>query len=398
MNGSPRGPSLSAAAAKTDSLHFVFWGTYDMGKPRARILLRGLRENGAEVTECHRDIWTGIDDKSQVRGIWALIKIIARWLSSYPHLVWRYLRLPRHDAVILAYLGQLDVLVLWPFARLRRVTIAWDAFLSLYDTVVDDRKLLGRNHPLAWLLYAWEWLACRAADVVILDTAAHGRYFVDTFRLSPDKVRHVFVGAETDVFHPEGQPEVAPKPFRTVLFYGQFIPLHGIETVVRAACLTCERNLDWVIIGRGQEADKIRGLIATLSPARLRWIEWVPYRELLGWIHDSTVCLGIFGVSKKASRVIPNKVFQILAAGKPLVTRDSPAIRELLGEGDDGIRLVPPGDPAALAQAVLEIADHSARLAAQGTRIASYDRITPRGIGSELVAILKACRDRGTRW
>ena len=123
-------------------MRIVVWGTYDLGKPRVRILLRGLRENGVEVLDCHTQVWNGVDDKSQVNGIWAKLKILLRWLGSYPGLIWRYLRLPRHDAVLLGYLGHLDVLALWPFAKLRGVPLVWDAFLSLYDTVVDDRKLV----------------------------------------------------------------------------------------------------------------------------------------------------------------------------------------------------------------------------------------------------------------
>ena len=41
-------------------MRLVVWGTYDTGKPRVRILLRGLRECGAEVVECHADLWGGV--------------------------------------------------------------------------------------------------------------------------------------------------------------------------------------------------------------------------------------------------------------------------------------------------------------------------------------------------
>jgi glycosyltransferase involved in cell wall biosynthesis len=347
-------------AEKTHSrpLRIVAWGTYDTGKPRVRILLRGLRENGVEVIECHKQVWTGIEDKSQIKGFASKLKFLLRWLGSYPGLVWRFLRLPRHDAVLLSYMGHLDVLVLWPFAKLRRVPLAWDAFLSLYDTVVCDRKLVSRHHPLSWLLYAWEWLACRAADVVILDTAAHGRYFIDTFGVQASKVRSVFVGVEPDRFHPLDKPSTLSRKNErfVVLFYGQFIPLHGIETVVRAAKLGENDGISWHLIGSGQEAEKIRALVDDLSPSNLRWETWVPYEKLLDRIEDANVCLGIFGATEKAARVIPNKVFQIIAAGKPLISADTPAVRELLEPGP-AIQLVPTADPNALRQAVLRMRD-----------------------------------------
>lgn len=367
-------------------MRIVFWGTYDTGKPRVRILLRGLRENGVEVIECHREVWTGVEDKSQVKGVFNLLRFGLRWLFAYPALIWRYLRLPSHDAVVIGYLGQLDVLVLWPFARLRGVPVVWDAFISLYDTVVEDRKMVGRGHPLARLLHLWEWLACRAASLVVLDTGSHGRYFSETFGIPESKVASVFVGAETDVFHPPAAGAETARESRafTVLFYGQFIPLHGIEAVVRAAKLTEGENVHWHIIGTGQETPRIKALIDELKPARLTWDEWVPYPELIRRIHGADVCLGIFGASEKASRVIPNKVFQALASGCPIITRDSPAMRELPGV-EGAISLVPANDPGALADTVRAMKADYNRSRAVECAHRLIPRISPRGIGLSML-------------
>jgi glycosyltransferase involved in cell wall biosynthesis len=396
-------------------MRVAFWGTYDLGKPRNRILLRSLQENGVEVLECHRPIWEGVEDKSRLT-LGRRLRFLLRWLAAYPALVLAYLRLPRHDVVLVGYLGQLDVLVLWPFARLRRVPVVWDAFLSLHDTVVDDRALVSPRHPLARLLYAWEWLAARAADRVLLDTRAHAEAFARTFGLPAERVGSVLVGAEPEAFpattgapvvggpSPPRSPSPTRTPFRPgegevgedraeeqavrVLFYGQLIPLHGVETIVRAARLARGEAFEWVLIGQGQEEEKVRRMLEEEPLPRLRWVPWVPYGELARWIGEADVCLGIFGASGKAARVIPNKVFQVLSAGKPLVTRDSPAIRELLDAESPGIYLVPPADPEALLEALHRFRAERATLAGRALHTEIRERITPRAIGRDLLALL----------
>jgi glycosyltransferase involved in cell wall biosynthesis len=377
----------------------VLWGTFDLGKPRNRILLRGLRENGAEVLVCHRDVWRGVEDKSRLTGPRRLLFLL-RWLLAYPGLIVRYLRLPRHDVALVGYLGQLDVLVLWPFARLRGVPVVWDAFLSLYDTVVDDRALVPPRHPLARLLFAWEWLAGRAAARVVLDTRAHAESFARTFGLPAARMASVPVGAEPEAF-PVAPPPRSEGPVR-VLFYGQLIPLHGVETIVRAARGTKDSKDDkdskdggfeWVIIGQGQEEETVRRMLAEEPLERLRWIPWVPYEELAGQIRAADICLGIFGAGAKAGNVIPNKVFQVLSCGRPLITRDSPAIRELLDEGP-GVYLVPPADPEALLAALRRFRSERAALAGVALHAAARERITPRAVGRELVGVLEAAGGR----
>ena len=103
-------------------------------------------------------------------------------------------------------------------------------------------------------------------------------------------------------------------------------------------------------------------------------MEWIPYPELPGEYQRAGCALGIFDTGPKAARVIANKVFQALACACPVITADTPAARELLTDGVDAL-LVPPGDPAALAEAVRRVAgsaDLAAGLADAGQ--ATYDK------------------------
>jgi glycosyltransferase involved in cell wall biosynthesis len=368
-------------------MRVVCWGTYDLGKPRNRILLRGLREAGVELVEIHKDVWGGVEDKGHIAGAGRKLFLMLKWLVAYPGLIWRYMRAPRHDAVFVGYMGHLDVLVLWPFAKMRGVPVVWDVFLSLYNTVVEDRRIIGRANPLAWLLYAWEWLACRAAAHVLMDTGAHADYLVRLYRIASEKTASVLVGVEPEAFPPSAA-EQGDGDELTVLFCGQFIPLHGIETIVRAAQASVADPIRWILIGRGQEEDNIHRLLAE-APANVEWIEWVEYRELRDYIARADICLGIFGDTGKAGRVIPNKVFQILSAGAPLITRDSPAIRELLSPDMPGVYLVPPGDTGALLEAVRRFSETRLDLPERPLHREIAGRIVPLAIGKDFLDTVK---------
>jgi glycosyltransferase involved in cell wall biosynthesis len=370
-------------------MRILFWGTYDIGKPRVRILLRGLRENGIAVHECHANVWSGVEDKSQLSGIFSKLSRMAKWLSSYPRLIWWYFNAPAHDIVLVPYLGHLDIFVLWPFAKLRGARIMWDAFISLYNTVVEDRRLISERHPVAWLIYTLEWLATRAADRVLLDTSAHADYFARRYSLPRHRLSSVFVGAEPEQFPP--LPPLAPKgPSEPliVLFYGQFIPLHGVPTIIDAARHLDDGSIYWVLVGKGQEEVAVRESLARDPVENLEWHPWVPYEELVKWIGRADVCLGIFSASEKAAQVIPNKAFQVISAGRPLITRDSPAIRELFKERAPGVYFVAPENAQALVDAVRQFAKDRPALIGARLYYRLGSQLSPKAIGKQLLGEL----------
>lgn len=335
-------------------MRILFWGTYDDGKPRLRVLRDGLRHIGVTVEEIHKNPWSGIEDKSQIRGIWLKLKLVLLWFFAYPGLLWRLARTPKPDLILVSYPALFDVFLAALIGRIRRVPVAWNVFISVYDTIVRDRRLWRRNDMRAKVLYAIERIALRCPQVIFMDTRAHAKLLELLFSLPKDRVGEVWVGVESAVFaaHAE-RPKNRLGPARLrVLFYGQFIPLHGIPVIVEAARLLDRESVEWILIGRGQEEQKIRAMLEAEPQPNLQWIEWATYDELKQHLAAADLCLGIFGNSEKAASVIPNKVFQIVAAGRPLITRDSDAIRELLVHAPPCTYLVPPGDPAAVAAAI----------------------------------------------
>ena len=321
--------------------------------PRVRILHRGLQIQGVELLYCHWNIWAGVRDKSQISGLAAKLVIALKWLIAMPLLSLRYLFMPRHDLVLVSYPGQFDMPFIRLLTRLRRVPLVWDAFLSLWDTAILDRKIARETSITAKALFRADKLAAHMAGHTILDTNAHARFFKQSFQLEEGSVSAVPVGAEEAAFPLAPFTEHTADRSLEVLFYGQLIPLHGLQTILNAVRMLQGENIHFTIIGDGQERILMEQAVRdeALAPT-LTWKPWVSYDRLQHYIAASDLCLGIFSAGDKASRVIPNKVYQTLITGRPIISRDSPAIHELPRTILQRITLVPPEDPAALASAI----------------------------------------------
>ncbi len=248
----------------------------------------------------------------------------------------------RFDAVIVGYPGHLDL----PAAKraARGKPVLFNPLVSLHETLVEDRGRFAPGSPAARLLRRIDRTALRTANLVVADTEENARRLAELASLPPDRLAVCFVGAEERVFRPGWH---RPDRFRA-LFVGKLIPLHGLETILAAARLTPE--IRFRIVGSGQLDALLRD-----APANVEWVEWVDYEELPTELARAGCALGIFGTSGKARSVIPNKAFQALACGVPLVTADTPAARELLRDGESAL-LVPPGDAEALAATVRRLA------------------------------------------
>jgi len=313
----------------------LYFGTYERDYPRNAQVISCLRGAGVEVLEQHVGVWEGRRDGFRA-GAGTAARIAAAEL--------RLLRRTKHpfDVVLVGYPGHFDL----PAARRAAGgrPVVFNPLVSLADTFVADRGRFRPGSAPARALAAIDRHALRAADLVVADTRAQAHHLAELAGLRADEVEICFVGAEERLFRPGWSPS---EPF-TCLFVGKLIPLHGIETILATARAAPELPLR--LVGSGQLEELLRA-----RPPNVEWVPWVEYRQLPGELHRAGCALGIFGTSAKAQRVIPNKAFQALACGTPLITADTPAARELLVHEESAL-LVPPGEPDALAEALRRLA------------------------------------------
>ncbi|MFN3692847.1 MAG: glycosyltransferase [Candidatus Paceibacteria bacterium] len=289
-------------------MKICFLGTYDPQYPRNKILIDGLRQNGVEVVECN------------IKGCGYLIylPLIKKFLTTKRDYDYVFCAFPVHLSIFLALLGRKPVIV--------------DALISLYDTAVRDRQLYAWWNPFALSLYLLDILTVKIAHHVTVDTAEHKAYF-SKWRNAND-ITVIPLGVHSKEFF--AVPS-ARKPMQQFLvqFHGGYIPLQGIDKIVAAAkILKNDSSIHFRLIGGGQQYDEIAARIKTDELTNVTLIPWQTVPNLNVMLSEADVIFGVFGESAKTNRVIPNKIFQGLAVGKPVITKDTGSVRALFSDND----------------------------------------------------------------
>ncbi len=347
-------------------MHVCYFGTYDRDYSRNHILIEGLRANGVRVTQCHVQLWAGTrsdkittDKVFRSLGGWKKPTFLLRVLRVYAKLTWQYLTMPDHDIVVVGYAGQFDVYLARLLTWLRRKPLILDLFMSLY-LIISERGLTERAPRTARLIRWAERGACRLPDMLLLDTEEYVQYFHQLYGIPLDKFRLIPTGADDRALYPV-EPRVSrdDAEFR-VIFYGKFMPLHGIDTMIRAAhLLNGESDIKFEFIGEGQEKAAMRKLAADLGVANVTFEGWVEKEELPYRVAAADVCLGVFGTTAQSRNTIQNKIYEGMAMCKPVITGDSPTVRRALNHGEH-LYLCERDNPRALADAILTLRDDPA--------------------------------------
>ena len=351
----------------------LWWGRFDPDYSRNRILRQAYAALGWKIAD------------------------FQPLLSPLGELEARLRRPARADLVHVPCFRQRDIAAAARYARRHQIPLLIDPLISAYDKQVFERAKFPADSTRAKRLLQSESKLMQNAGIVLVDTPEHVRFFTDTLGVERAKLHVVYVGAEEPLFFPTAMdggsagraaiptginagavfrpaPAQAPGTPIEVLFYGSFIALQGAEVIVDAARAYRGPALRWVLLGNGPLLETCKQNAQGLT--NVAFENWLPYAQLPARIRHADILLGVFGTTPKAQRVIPNKVFQSLACGKPLVTCRAPAYPAgLLEGGNSGITWVPAGDSAALAARVAELAHHPERFATLGRAArSSYEK------------------------
>lgn len=307
----------------------LWWGRFDSKYSRNGVLRKLLRELGYQINDFHPIFSRFADLEASLRGL------------TPPDFVW------------VPCFRQRDVLAACRWAKNKNIPLIFDPLISAWDKQVFERNKFDNNSYAAIKLLKQEQKQFRCADTIIADTKEHAAFFNTAFMVPTENIKVIHVGADESIFQTGKQHKAQSNRFE-VLFYGSFINLQGPLTIIHAARSCEDKTIQWHLLGRGPLLDQCKTLAEAQS--NIVFEDWVDYKTLPSRIHQADVLLGVFGSSEKAGRVIPNKVYQSMACGRPVITRQSSAYPPVIRNGmESGIFQITENDPQALVDTVIKL-------------------------------------------
>jgi glycosyltransferase involved in cell wall biosynthesis len=333
------------------SLKILFTGDYLPQYNRTAIIRAGLKSLGHEVLEFPFQKKNRVN-RRQLESLAAQVDFI--FMPSFTHRE-----------------------VPWVRKCLPHKPLIFDPLISRYLTKVYDYKLVSPWGLPALRNYFRDKRALDAADFVVSDTLAHLEYFHTQFKTPKIKMGPLYIGNDFSQFYPS--PELRPqapsaepaqqnrqKTFR-VGFYGGFIPLQGVMKVLEAALLLRDdQGIKFELIGNGFEFEMAQDYITKHNLTNVTLPGWLTEEKLREHICRFDLALGVFGETKKADLVIPNKLYHYVACARPVLTKKTDAVLEIFKENEH-LRLTS-GDPQAIADAILQIRNQPDKAEAMAQR------------------------------
>jgi len=267
--------------------------------------------------------------------------------------VWMQLVQFNIDNIDVIYIGFAPQLVLPLFyKKFRRKFIIIDFFISVYDTLVNDRKKFKAGGFIAKFCHFIDVKTLKKADHVITDTKADTKYFAEEFESDENKFETLYMKADSSIYYPRVQNKRADLQNKfVVLYFGSILPLQGVDVVLDTVKLLKEKNeIFFQIIG------PISNKYSKPVQDNVEYIDWLSQEELAGYIANADLCLaGHFnGEIDKARRTIPGKAFIYSEMERPMILGDNEANKELFKE-DAKVMYVKMGNSIDLKNAIIYI-------------------------------------------
>jgi len=291
----------------------------------------------------------------------------------------------------------------WLLARLKRAPFVfevrdlWPSF-AIAVGVLKNPLLIRMSRWLERFLY-------RRADRLMVNSPG---YVAHVTERGARRVELIPNGADPEMFDPSDTGEA----FRTSNgLTGKFVLMyagaHGMSNdlgvVLQAAKLlrdapaaskaSVPSEIRIVFLGDGKEKPALQKQAAEMRLTNVLFLPPAPKSKVAAALAGADACLAILKPLDEYKTTYPNKVFDYMAAGRPVVLAIDGVIREVVEAAGGGL-FVPPGDPSALAEAIRALATDRENARQMGLAGRKYleQHFNRAALAKKLAAILEECQ------
>jgi len=198
------------------------------------------------------------------------------------------------------------------------------------------------------------------ADKILVVSNATKRY-VSSLGADPEKITVLYNGVDMERFKPLAGAKDAvrkklgiPKNAVVVITVRRLVYKNGVDTLIDSAHIAIKKNprLVFLVVGEGPDFAQVKTRIEQLGIGN--------NLRLAGFVSDDDLPLyynaaDFFVLPSKSGEGLPLVALEAMACGLPVIATDVGGISEIMA--DDYGKVVPPDNPAALAEAVLEFSN-----------------------------------------
>ena len=281
----------------------------------------------------------------------------------------------------------------WIISKLKRapflfeVRDLWPAF-AIEVGILKNPILIRASEWLEHFLYAH-------ADLVIVNSPG---FIQHVEKCGANRIELVPNGSDPEMFHPKDHGE----DFRIRYQFGlkdKFVALyagaHGMSNDLgvlldAANILRDYENIEIILLGDGKEKPSLISRAEEMNLTNVHFLSPIPKIQMSKALASADACIAILKPVPLYGTVYPNKVFDYMAAGRPVVLAIDGVIREVIERAEAGI-FVAPGNADAVANAIKQLSSNPelcSKMGLQGQRYVEqhFDR---QHLADKLVAIME---------
>ena len=241
-----------------------------------------------------------------------------------------------------------------------------------------EAKVYNKFKPFGFVLLALlsieEKFACRWSRKVIVVAPEHIPR-ITSLGVSSDNIVVVTNTEDVDYFRAFAIDESLAKEYLddfVILYLGGFSPHRGLETAIEAMPIILEQipNARLLLVGEGATRMELEQLVCNLGLGdRVTFTGFQPFKTIPTYIHLSSVCLIPHISTPHIETTMPNKIFQFMILGKPVVVSSTAPMMRIVNDAECGL-IFKERNPQSLAEKTLQLVDNNLqqRLGENGKR------------------------------